>query len=187
MRRVAQRVRMYRNRIRAMAIELWLRSFYGRTVVFSRSSIGRSFKIDTNYSSNFCINIRSAVFRDYCSIRMRNSGVLRIEPGVFFNSFCSINCMDSIIIGDNCLFGEGVKIYDHNHIYEGAEDIRNQGFSKSPIVVGRNCWIGSNVTILKGVTIGPNCVIGVGCTVYQDVAPNTRLINKSDLVAKTYS
>lgn len=31
-----------------------------------------------------------------------------------------------------------------------------------PVTIGRNVWVGANVSILPGVTIGDNCVIGAG-------------------------
>lgn len=34
-------------------------------------------------------------------------------------------------------------------------------------------WVGSNATILQGVTIGDNAVIGAGAVVNCDVAANT--------------
>jgi len=34
-------------------------------------------------------------------------------------------------------------------------------------------WVGSNATILQGVTIGDNAVIAAGAVVTKDVAPNT--------------
>lgn len=41
-----------------------------------------------------------------------------------------------------------------------------------PIVVGRNVWIGSNSTILQGVTIGDNSIIAAGSVVTKDVPAN---------------
>ena len=32
-------------------------------------------------------------------------------------------------------------------------------------MIGKHCWIGSNVTIIKGASIGDNCVIGAGSLV----------------------
>ena len=43
----------------------------------------------------------------------------------------------------------------------------------APIVLGRNVWIGSNATILQGVTIGDNAVVAAGAVVTKDVAANT--------------
>jgi acetyltransferase-like isoleucine patch superfamily enzyme len=39
-------------------------------------------------------------------------------------------------------------------------------------VVGSNVWLGSKVTILKGVTIGDNAVIGAGAVVSRDILEN---------------
>lgn len=43
----------------------------------------------------------------------------------------------------------------------------------APIVLGKNVWIGSNATILLGVTIGDNAVVGAGAVVTKDVEANT--------------
>ena len=43
----------------------------------------------------------------------------------------------------------------------------------APIVLGKNVWIGSNATVLQGVTIGDNAVVGAGAVVTKDVAANT--------------
>lgn len=43
----------------------------------------------------------------------------------------------------------------------------------APIVLGRNVWVGSNATILQGVTIGDNAIIAAGAVVTKDVAPDT--------------
>ena len=39
----------------------------------------------------------------------------------------------------------------------------------APIVVGRNVWIGSNVTVLPGVTIGDDAVVAAASVVTEDV------------------
>lgn len=100
----------------------------------------------------------------------------------FFNNFCSINAMLSVTIGDDCIFGENVKIYDHNHCYQDrSKSISKQGFSTAAIQIGRNCWIGSQVTILKGVTIGDNSIIGAGVVVYQDVPENSIILSNGEI------
>lgn len=47
-----------------------------------------------------------------------------------------------------------------------------QSMLPAPIVVGRNVWIGSNSTILQGVTIGDNSIIAAGSVVTKDVPAN---------------
>ena len=106
---------------------------------------------------------------------------------MFFNHDCSITCEgETITIGDRTIFGECVKIYCHNHKYKDTtRPIKEQGYSCAPITIGKNCWIGSNVVILKGVTIGDNTVVGAGCVIYKDVAENSLVMNKQELMIKT--
>lgn len=101
-------------------------------------------------------------------------GRLIIGNNVRFNNYCSINCMERIEIGDNTWFGEGVKIYDHNHKYSDKEKpFVMQGMKTGPIHIGENCWIGSNTVILQNVKIGDNCVIGANNLIYKSVPDNT--------------
>ena len=124
----------------------------------------------------------SVTFRKGFHIVIEGNGRLCIGRRVFFNNYCSLCSMSQITIGDESIFGENVKIYDHNHIYSNLDiPIKKQGYTTAPIHIGKHCWIGSNVVILKGVTIGDNCVIGAGCIVYKDVPDGTLLINKQDL------
>jgi len=112
-------------------------------------------------------------------------GNVSIGNKVFFNNYCSINAIESVIIGDDCIFGENVHIYDHNHVYNSSQlPIRKSGYSSSPVIIGRNCWIGSNCIILKGVKIGDNCVIGSGVIVYEDIPSDTIVYNKQQHIQK---
>ena len=40
-------------------------------------------------------------------------------------------------------------------------------------MLGKNVWIGSNSTILQGVTIGDNSIVAAGAVVTKDVPANT--------------
>ena len=106
-----------------------------------------------------------------------------LHDGVFINNSCSFNCMERIEIGAGTMMGEGVRFYDHDHIYT-AEKIEKWQWTTAPIRVGRDCWIGSNVTILKGVTIGDNAIIGAGCLIRNDIPSNSVVYNDGNLCVK---
>ncbi|WP_228394032.1 acyltransferase [Chryseobacterium artocarpi] len=127
-------------------------------------------------------------FRNYVHVLVQQNASLEIGNNFFMNNFCSINCLDSISIGDNTLFGENVKLYDHNHAYETHPNFKlySSEFTTAPIKIGNNCWLGSNVTVLKGVTIGDNCIIGAGSTIHKDIPSNTTVINHQELIFKTH-
>lgn len=99
----------------------------------------------------------------------------RIEIGrdCFFNHYCSINSLKHISIGDGTIFGENCHVYDHNHRFRNEEQsIKSQGYTVGETKIGNHCWVGTNVVILKGVTIGDNAVIGAGCVIDADVPEN---------------
>lgn len=125
-------------------------------------------------SSILDINL-NVITRKNCFIWLQGPAMLSIKGKVFFNNNCSINCLEKIEIGDGCIFGEGVKLYDHNHKYktDPVISISKDEFTTAPIIIGKNCWIGSNVTILKGVTIGDNVIIGAGCLIYKSIPSNS--------------
>ena len=112
-----------------------------------------------------------------------SSGKVILHDGVFINNSCSFNCMERIEIGAGTMMGEGVRFYDHDHIYT-AETIEKWQWTTAPIRVGRDCWIGSNVTILKGVTIGDNTIIGAGCLIRNDIPSNSVVYNDGNLCVK---
>ena len=57
-----------------------------------------------------------------------------------------------------------------NHALEPEKRRRNR---YAPIRIGENVWIGSNATILPGVTLGDWAVVAAGAVVTKDVPPMT--------------
>lgn len=121
------------------------------------------------------------------NIVVEENGKVNIGDNVFFNNYCSINCLGTVKIGDNTIFGEGVKLYDHNHRYKDKNGfIKNQGFNIGKITIGKNCWIGSNTIILNNVEIGDNVVIGANCLIYKSIPDNSIVKNNSSLSIEKY-
>ena len=137
------------------------------------------FQIDA--TANFVIG-DNVICRNFENFHV-SSGKVILHDGVFINNSCSFNCMERIEIGSGTMMGEGVRFYDHDHIYT-AEKIEKWQWTTAPIRVGRDCWIGSNVTILKGVTIGDNTIIGAGCLVRKDIPANSVVYNDGNLIVK---
>lgn len=114
---------------------------------------------------------KAVTWRRGFSIMKTPNAIIRIGHDVFFNNDCSIAANCCIDIGVGVLFGEGVKIYDHNHRFAEEGSIKNQGYSNGEIYIGEHCWIGSGVVILKGAVISEHCVIGAGCVISGYVPP----------------
>ena len=86
------------------------------------------------------------------------------------NACCHFQDHGGVTIGDGCQIGHNVVFATLNHFIEAEK--RKMTYS-APIVLGKNVWIGSNATILQGVTIGDNAVVGAGAVVTKDVPANT--------------
>jgi acetyltransferase-like isoleucine patch superfamily enzyme len=91
---------------------------------------------------------------------------LAIGGGTFLNFGASISAAERITIGEGCLIGNYVVIMDTD--YHDLQDHARPGKS-APITIGDNVWLGTRVTVLKGVTIGSNSVIGAGSVVTSDI------------------
>lgn len=86
--------------------------------------------------------------------------------------FLTVQCADSITIGDDVLCASNVFITDYNHgIDASTPSYLDNRLNTKPVHIGDGCWIGNNVIILPGVTIGKKCIVGAGSVVTNDISP----------------
>ncbi len=87
-------------------------------------------------------------------------------------AYSFIGAQGGVKIGSNVIMGPRVSFHAENHNYEDPKTpIRVQGESRKGIVVGDDCWIGANSTILDGVHIGLGCVVAAGSVVTKSISP----------------
>ena len=94
---------------------------------------------------------------------------ITVGENVFINACCHFQDHGGVTIGDGCQIGHNVVFATLNH---GLAPEDRKTTYPAPIVLGKNVWVGSNATILQGVTIGDNAVVGAGAVVTKDVAAN---------------
>lgn len=126
---------------------------------------------------------QDVTIRSFVSVEVGHGATLKLGNRVFFNDHCTIRCGKYIEIGKDTMFGDGVRIFDHNHQYSNYH-VEKISFNTGPVIIGKNCWIGSNVVILKGVTIGDNVIIGAGAVINKDIPSNSIVVSKEELVIK---
>ena len=102
------------------------------------------------------------------------------EGGITIGNDCYIgpNCVlfgaGGISVGAKSMLSPGVVVTSHGHRIDQAETpMHDLPSIFETVVIHENVWVGSNATILPGVTIGERCVIGAGAVVTRDVPPHS--------------
>lgn len=91
---------------------------------------------------------------------------ISIGKDVFINSGCHFQDQGGIEIGDGTLIGHNVVLATINHDFYPENNRKNH---YQPVKIGRYVWIGSNATVLPGVSIGNWAVVAAGAVVTKDV------------------
>jgi acetyltransferase-like isoleucine patch superfamily enzyme len=107
---------------------------------------------------------------------------ITIGERVFLNAGCRFQDQGGITIGDDCLIGHNAVIATLQH---DIAPERRADLVPSPVVIGRNVWLGANVTILPGVTIGDDAVVGAGSVVTRDVPARSIVVGSPARVVRT--
>ena len=133
-----------------------------------------------------------------CSIISSNHGKIIIGDHVRFQRNIRIYCVERVVIGDYTAISTNVCITDNNNHPINPEyrqymrttphgsDARSWIHSEhKPIIIGKNCWIGENSRIQKGVTIGDNSIIAACSVVTKDVPTNCIAAGNPAKIVKT--
>ena len=96
-----------------------------------------------------------------------------------------VGCSGRIVIGKNVMFGPKCSLFAENHVFSNTDNsIKSQGVQQKGITIEDDCWIGSNVIILDGVTIGKGSVIGAGTLVSKDVPAGSVVVDKREKMVR---
>ena len=160
---------------------LLLKLKYGKKLVISPiQEINSSLAIKIGKFAKVVIKSGMKCRRN-CTIRC-DEGELLIDSGLFLNDNVSITALDLIRIGKNVTIANNVVIVDHDHDYMNKS---KKNFITKPVIIGDECWVGANATILKGVTLGNKCVVAAGTVVRAGNYPDNSLIfNSSNIEVK---
>lgn len=102
---------------------------------------------------------------------------LTIGENVSIQKDCHIGAINKIVIGNNVLIASKVYISDHSHGKVSKEELEfspacRKLYSKGPIFIGNNVWIGEGVAILPNVSLGDNCIVGANSVVTKSFPEN---------------
>jgi len=132
-----------------------------------------------------------------------------ISEGCWFNVNDRSGCGLAIDIGDHCyigrrsFFSSGRKIKvgpycmignesnllgaDHDFSDPFRPYLVAPATATDDILLGANCWLGSNSTVLKGITIGYGSVVGAGSVVTKSIPPFSVAVGNPCRVVRRFS
>lgn len=168
-----------------------------KSLFYKNAIIGNDFEIELSASiKNESLDKRKIQIGHHCrvlgSLVCKNNGLIEIGNYSTIQDSTSVLCLTHIKIGSFTGIADGTLIIDNNthpidiegwithriRVAPGGGGYPNNGTGwelsqSSPVVIGDGVWVGSNCTILKGVTIGDGAIIARGAVVTKDVVPFT--------------
>jgi acetyltransferase-like isoleucine patch superfamily enzyme len=124
---------------------------------------------------------------------VRYNGVLAIDRYTNINEYSEIRCDENIKIGKYTQISYNVNIWDTNthcifpshkrrllaekHFpllgYDGEKPVT------IPVLIGDDCWIGKDSSIMKGCHIGNECIIGFHTILINKQIPEGKTVTNS--------
>lgn len=106
-----------------------------------------------------------------------------IHPGATIGEYFTIDHGTGVVIGETCVIGNNVKIYQGVTLGAKSFPLDEQGnpikgIARHPVIED-NVVIYANATVLGRITIGKDCVVGANTWVLEDMAPQTHKYNKA--------
>lgn len=146
--------------------------FFGNCHIGNRFRCFRNSSIRTYKSAK--ISVGDNVKVDYNTvISVINNGNLSIGDNVGIGPNSMIVCHNFVQVGKDTMFGPGVCIYDHDHLFSKDKGIMAKEYKYGSVVIGKSCWFGAGCIILRNTTVGDGCVIGAGTILKGDYPANS--------------
>ncbi len=184
-----------------------LKKYYNRRKIYK---IKKKYQLDDSchvYSSFVCHLIEGSVRADVSIGKkciLAGQLVSAFNGKITFGDYSQIGpgsivrCMDKVVIGELTSISTNVVISDNNnHPVNPYDRLIKQSTppgsyerswihsSHAPIIIGRNCWIGENSRICKGVNIGEGSVVAANSVVTKDVPPFSIVAGNPAKIVKT--
>jgi len=181
----------YTYKITSSISKMFYKKIYSNAIKKELKKIGKNFYIEgsaeirgqkyISIGDNFtCFGrLRLEAYDFHNGVKFNPEIVIGNNVGINFD--CHIGCINKIVIGDNVLIASKVYITDHDHGKATYENItippaKRILYSKGPVNIFENVWIGENVTILSNVTIGANSIIGANSVVTKSFPKNSIIL-----------
>ena len=101
-------------------------------------------------------------------------GYIHIENDVYIGTGTTLFGHKGLEIGDHVLMAQNITLTPYSHIFDDPDaNIITQGGHSRKVTIGRDAYIGMDVTILYSADIGAGSVIGSGSVVVKPIPPDS--------------
>ncbi|ONH30614.1 acyltransferase [Pseudofrankia asymbiotica] len=118
--------------------------------------------------------IRGAVLARDVHLEAEDGALLDLGAD-FVGPYCVVVARRQVVIGAGSLLAEMCVVRDQDHVVAPGVPASAMRFAASPVVLGRDVWLGAKATVLRGVTVGDGAIVGAGAVVTSDVAAGARV------------
>jgi len=103
------------------------------------------------------------------------SGPIRLGRRTSLGSNSVIVSLSGVDIGEAVLTAGGIYVSAGGYNFDDYDTaVMDQGaYTKGPIRIGANSWLGTCSVVLDGISIGSGAVIGAGAVVTRDISDNS--------------
>lgn len=135
-------------------------------MIIANIQLGDQVRIDPTSSVNNVVIGSNVKIAKYCSVFGAPSNLLRIGNDTYVGMFSILNGY-----ANQLHIGERVSIAQHVNIMTDSGPNASPALQKlypienKPVIIGDDCWIGANCTILPGVTLGKFCIVAANSCV----------------------
>lgn len=159
----------------------------------SHSYIGKIISCN-NY--RFIRPLNNVRIKDFCRIDCidRWCGLeyypdFEIGNGVIINDYFTAFITDKCRIGDDSIFANRCTIVTENHGMnpENPLPYHAQNLINGPVMIGKNCWIATEVIFLPGATIGDNVIVAAHSVVNKKFPSNVIIGGAPAKILKKYN
>lgn len=112
-------------------------------------------------------------------------GKINIDENVFIGIGAIMVCQSNIEIGENTLIAEYVVLRDQDH-HISPKPTQDSGYDTTPILISKNVWLGTKVSVLRGSNIGESVVIGAHSLVRGEIPSYSLAVGCPAKVVKKY-
>ena len=120
-------------------------------------------------------------------LEVHGDGELHIGKNVGIGQNLHITCAGRLTIGEGTAITNNVTITDIVHPYHDLEvPVSQQPIQVLHTAIGKNCFIGSNVSIQPGTSLGDHCIVGSNSVVRGSFPSYSVLAGAPARVIKRY-